>query len=91
MDYRIFGCPVYVLNKDLQDNPSSAKKWAKRAWQGIYLGHSKQHTHNVALIYNIKTSHVTPQFHLVFNEEFTTITPSNVNDQDGQLDKLFQK
>jgi hypothetical protein len=30
-EYKVIGCPVYILNKDLQDKPSSAKKWETRA------------------------------------------------------------
>jgi hypothetical protein len=54
-DYHVFGSPVYVLHKALQDHPCSAPKWQSRCWQGVYLGHSAQHAGNVALVYNPKT------------------------------------
>jgi transposase InsO family protein len=39
-DYKVFGSPVYVLHKSLQDNPGSTNKWQCRCWQGVYIGHS---------------------------------------------------
>jgi hypothetical protein len=87
-DYKVFGCPTYILNKDAQDNPSAVKKWSERAWQGIYLGHSCQHAHNVALIYNIDTTHVTPQFHAVFDESFSTVSGNSSVSLDDQRHTL---
>jgi hypothetical protein len=40
---------------------------------GIYVGCSPSHTSNVALILNPRTGHVSPQFHVVFNDDFTTV------------------
>lgn len=41
---------------------------------GIYLGHSPCHAGNVALVLNPKTLQVSPQFHLVFDDEFLTVS-----------------
>jgi hypothetical protein len=38
-DFRIFGSPVYVLQKKLQDG-DNYHKWRARSWQGVYIGHS---------------------------------------------------
>jgi len=40
---------------------------------GIYVGRSPSHASNVALILNPRTGHVSPQFHIVFNDDFTTV------------------
>jgi hypothetical protein len=88
-DYKVFGCPTYVLNKNAQDNPSVAKKWSEQSWQSIYLGRSRQHAHNVALIYNIASTHVTPQFHAVFDKSFSTVSGDLSAPLDERLDKLF--
>jgi len=72
-DYHVFGSPVYVLHKALQDHPGSAPKWQSRCWQGVYLGHSSQHAGNVALVFNSTTQHVTPQFHLSFDDSFSSV------------------
>ena len=40
---------------------------------GIYLGHSPFHADNVALVFNLQTGHVSPQYHVIFDEQFTTV------------------
>ena len=39
----------------------------------IYLGRSPAHAENVALVLNHNTVLVSPQFHVVFDEDFTTV------------------
>ncbi len=40
---------------------------------GIYVGRSQHHAGNVALVLNPKTGLVSPQFHVVFDDDFTTV------------------
>lgn len=40
----------------------------------MFLGVSPKHSSNVALVLNVVTQAVSPQFHLVFDELFTTVT-----------------
>ncbi len=40
---------------------------------GLYLGRSPSHAANVALIFNPRTGQVSPQFHVVFDDDFTTV------------------
>lgn len=73
-DYHPFGCPVFVLDAKLQNSGGAgAPKWDPRARSGIYLGHSPLHASSVALVLNPKTLHVSPQYHVVFDDEFTTV------------------
>ena len=88
-DSRIFGCPAFVLNKSSQDNPSAAKKWTSRCWQGVYVGFSPMHASTVALIYNPSTKHVTPQFHVTYDEDFSTVTLSDPIALETRLAQLF--
>jgi len=88
-DSRIFGCPAFVLNKSSQDNPSAAKKWTSRCWQGVYVGFSPMHASTVALIYNPSTKHVTPQFHVTYDEDFSTVTLSDPIALETWLAQLF--
>jgi len=74
-DLHPWGCPVYVLDKRLQDGNSTPSKWDPRAWLGIYVGHSMIHSGNVVLIHNPLTGHTTPQFHVVFDDHFQTVSP----------------
>jgi hypothetical protein len=39
----------------------------------IYVGRSPLHAANVSLILNPKTGHISPQFHVVYNDDFTTV------------------
>jgi hypothetical protein len=70
-DFRVFGCPVYVLDPALQDG-NAVPKWDSRCYQGVYVGHSPHHASNVVLVYNPKTKLVSPQYHIFFDEGFQT-------------------
>ena len=72
-----FGCPVYVLDGDLQANKGSRKKWVDRARVGVNLGFSPQHSKSVALILSPKTGLVSPQFHCRYDDLFETVTGLN--------------
>jgi hypothetical protein len=68
-----FGCPVFVLAAGLQSVGSAIPKWDPRARVGVYLGHSPCHAGSVALVLNPRTLRVSPQYHVVFDDEFTTV------------------
>jgi len=74
-DLHPWGCPIYVLDKQLQDGNHTSSKWDPHAWLGIYVGHLSIHSGNVVLVYNPATGHTTPQFHVVFNDHFQTVSP----------------
>jgi len=46
-NFCIFGCPAYILKKNLADD-NSIPKWKAQAYRGIFIGHSKQHSSSVA-------------------------------------------
>ena len=71
-DLHTFGCPAFVLDGPLQAGQKTPK-WKDRAITGIYLGRSPQHAGNVSLILNLRTGHVSPQYHVVFDDDFTTV------------------
>jgi hypothetical protein len=48
-------------------------KWEPRAQMGIYVGRLPSHASNVGLILNPCMGHVLPQFHVVYNDDFTTV------------------
>ena len=48
-------------------------KWNPRSDAGIYLGHSPEHASNVALVLNLTTGLVSPQYHVVFDDTFSTV------------------
>ena len=71
--WKPFGCPAYVLKAELQGTTGIHTKWDARSRAGIYLEQSPIHNRNVALVLNIHTGYVSPQFHVNFNEAFRTV------------------
>jgi hypothetical protein len=69
----IFGCPVYVLDASLQDG-KKIPKWNPWACLGLFLAFSDLHSSLVPLVLNIDMGHISPQFHVVFDDKFETVT-----------------
>ena len=88
-DFQVFGSPVYVLDKNLQDG-NSPGKWQSRSRVGVYVGHSSLHSGNVVLVLNPETNNVSPQFHVVFDNGFSTVGTDLVKTKEA-MDKQFQK
>jgi hypothetical protein len=73
-DFHTFGSPCYVLDSRLQSaGGPGAPKWEPRSRLGIYVGHSPNHAGSVALVLNPKTGLISPQFHVVFDDDFSTV------------------
>lgn len=85
-----FGCPTYVLNDKLAAG-KSIKKWHKRARLGIYLGRSPNHAQSVALILNLNTGLVSPQFHIAYDDLFETVKEGDHYDSTWQNATHFRK
>ena len=68
-----WGCPAYVLEPKLTEAGGKIPKWKPRSRRGQYLGKSPMHAENVALIRNLRTGYLSPQFHVVFDDTFDTI------------------
>ena len=69
----VWGCPFYVLDARLQNQGGKIPKWEPRSRLGIYLGRSPYHASSVALVYNPRTGHVSPQYHVTFDNNFSTL------------------
>jgi hypothetical protein len=82
----VFGCPCYVLNPKLVDG-HKIPKWDPRSRQGKFLGYSKQHSSNAGLILNPRSGYITTQFHVLYDDEFTTV-PGCDEEQRLQLDQV---
>ena len=64
-----------MLNYRVQSvGGSDPPKWEPRSRIGVYLGHSPFHAGSVALVWNPTTGHVSPQYHVVFDDDFTTVS-----------------
>ena len=66
--------PSYVLNRRLKSaGGPGPPKWELRSRIGVYLGNSPFHAGSVALVWNPTTVQISPQYHVVFNNEFSTV------------------
>jgi hypothetical protein len=68
----VWGCPAYVLDLKIQDE-KKIPKWQPKSRRGQFLGFSKQHVSTIGLVCNIRTGSISPQFHVVYDDRFTTI------------------
>jgi hypothetical protein len=89
-DFHVFRSPVYVPDKRLQDG-DSLPRWKVRSWLGIYVGQSLIHAGNVPIVYNPITTHISPQFHLVFDDQFMSITRNANGIPETFFQNLFDK
>ena len=76
--FRAFSCPTYVLDNMLQSGQGTPK-W--KQYSRVYLGPSPSHAQSVALVLNPRTGHVSPQFHIKFEDFFETVwdKPTNLD------------
>ena len=71
-DVHTWGCPVYVLAKTLADG-KKIPRWQPRSQRTVNMGLSPFHASTVPLVFNPATGSITAQFHVVFDDWFTTI------------------
>ena len=58
--------------------------------QGSFLVVSEEHSSKVGLVQNMKTGHITPQFHVAHNKMFHTVTTEMDIDLEETWIYLFQ-
>ena len=75
-DLHVFGCPVYVLDKRIADG-KKIPRWQPRSTRQVNLGFSNQFASTVPLLLNPNTGAITSQYHVVFDDWFTTVTSTN--------------
>jgi hypothetical protein len=63
---------VYVLDASLQDG-KKIPKWNLCAHLGLFLGFSKLHSSLVPLVLNVAIGHISPQYHVIFDNKFETV------------------
>ena len=68
----VWGCPVFVLDPCLQDG-KKIPKWNRHAQLAQFVGFSPKHSTLVANVRHLQTNHVSPQFHLIQDDNFETI------------------
>jgi hypothetical protein len=90
----VFGCPVYVLDAALQYR-KKIPKWSPHACLGLFLGFLEVYSSQVPLVLNVETKKISPQFHVIFNNNFHTVNllprNTNINEQWKDILKLEQE
>ena len=77
-DLHVWGCPVYVLEKKISDG-AKIPRWKPRSTRQMNVGFSEKHASTVPLVLNIDSGYITAQFHVVFDDWFSTIATSVEN------------
>ena len=79
-----------MLDPTLQDG-KKFPKWKPRLRTGKFLGFSNRHLSTIGLICNLTTDYISSQYHVVFDESFTTVSsqPSSPTLVMDQWDELF--
>ena len=83
----VWGCPVFVLDPKLQDG-KKLPTFNRRARIGQFVGFSDEHLLLVAKVRNLSTNFISPQFHVIFDDKFTTIQ-NNTKLEDTSLESIF--
>jgi hypothetical protein len=81
--WKPFGCPACVLDSNLQAGKIH-HNWKQRSRVGVHADRSPQHARNAALVLNIETGPVSPQFHAKFDLSFHTVK------QRPEMESLWQ-
>ena len=75
-----------MLDPALQDG----KKIPKGCHQGIIVGFSSEHLSLVPLVLNLTTHHISPQYHVIFDDDFTTMSSLNtIEEHNKSFEQLF--
>ena len=72
----LFGIPVYVLDDRLQAK-KKIPKWEPKSRVGVYLGQSKEHASNVSYVLNTATGHISPQYHIIYDDDDSIVDATN--------------
>ena len=79
-DLHVWGCPTYVLEPKLQDG-KKIPRWKPRSRRGVFLGLANKYASSIPLVLNPSTGHISPQFHVVFDDLFTTVVSQPDSDE----------
>jgi hypothetical protein len=86
-----WGIPAYVLDARLA-NGGSIPKFKPRSRRGQFLGVSPYHSQkSVGLIRNLKTMRVSPQYHVVYDPQFSTTLATEEVPPDDWEDLVMYK
>ena len=67
-----------MLDPKVQDG-NKLPRWVPKARRGQFVGRSRVHASNVGQIRNLKTGNITTQFHVTYDDYFTTAASNHDN------------
>jgi hypothetical protein len=83
-------CPVYVLDRRVQES-TSPPKWTKQTTQKFYVGHLHHYSKSFPVVWDKKTKLVSPHFHVMFNDKLNTVkAPDRSIKKSDTMDRLFK-
>ena len=72
-DLHVWQCPIYILDPQLQGG-QKLPRWEPRSRRGVFMGFSNLHSSEVPLVLKLETGSITPQYHVVFDDLFSTVS-----------------
>ena len=75
----VWGCPTYVLEPKLHNPGVKIPKWAPRSQRGVNIGFRNMHSTQVGLVINLLTGSISPQYHVVSHDMFSTVMSSTAS------------
>ena len=81
----VWGSPIYVLDKVIADGKKLPLRKPKSS-RRMFVGLSDRHSTRSPLVLNFDTGFISPQYHVVHNDQFATV-PSN---PEGILDFISE-
>ena len=90
MDLSVWGSPTYVLDKVISEG-KKLPRWKPRSTRRMFVGLSKPHSSKAPLVLNLETGFIIPQFHVVHDEFFATVTsmPETIPDFNSDVWKAL--
>jgi hypothetical protein len=71
-------CPINVLDRRIQEG-TSLPKWTKLTTQKVYVGNLHHYSKSVSMVWDPKIKLASPQFHVMFDDNFDTVRPPDPN------------
>ena len=81
----VWGFPTRVLEPKLQNPRVKIPKWATRSRIGVNMGFSKMNSTQVGLVINLLTGSISPHYHVVFDDTFSTVMSSTATDPEVSI------
>ena len=80
MNYHVWVFTSYALEPNLQKPGVKIPKWYPRIRKGVNMGLRNMYSTNVGLFLNLLTGSISPQYHVVFDEMFSTVAINTASD-----------